>query len=391
MDETNSSEKPGETLVEATSRDVDGPKVDESISENLAKSRFDNMSVGQTAWVFRRVAFISLAVYTGYVCEGFELKAGNSIIANAGFIKQFGRENGSGVAALNPTWGKYNLPYDRRLSNIDQKSLVSTWSSLLNVGQLVTLVYISWFAENFGRKASFYVAWIWLVVGCIFLNTAKTPAVWALGKLCNGAGVGVLQVICQVYIMEICPNKIRGGMISFQAVWSNSGSIICAVMMEQLNKHHPDNYLLAVRILWAPIGLMILFWVFVPESPWYYARRGDKEKAMKSMRKLYGNVEGYEFEEEYNIIVKTIQHEREMLSSAPNYIHLFQGSNLGEEAGRLTGIGSRSAAEIDELYERKIPVWRWSETVTSAEEQMRAVFLVKAGVDQGSKKALTQE
>lgn len=33
---------------------------------------------------------------------------------------------------------------------------------------------------------------------------------------------------------------------------------------------------------------------------------------------------------------------------------------------------NRSAAEIDELYERKIPAWRWKKTVTLAEEQMHA-------------------
>lgn len=41
---------------------------------------------------------------------------------------------------------------------------------------------------------------------------------------------------------------------------------------------------------------------------------------------------------------------------------------------------SRSAAEIDELYERKIPAWRWSETVTTVEEQMHVVVQVKGGV-----------
>ncbi|CAK7218402.1 hypothetical protein SBRCBS47491_003497 [Sporothrix bragantina] len=46
----------------------------------------------------------------------------------------------------------------------------------------------------------------------------------------------------------------------------------------------------------------------------------------------------------------------------------------------------RSAGEIDELYERKIPVWKWSKTVTSAEEQMHAVLLVKGSVDKKSEK-----
>lgn len=41
---------------------------------------------------------------------------------------------------------------------------------------------------------------------------------------------------------------------------------------------------------------------------------------------------------------------------------------------------SRSAAEIDELYERKVPVWRWSKTVTAAEEQMHIVVQLKGNV-----------
>lgn len=52
------------------------------------------------------------------------------------------------------------------------------------------------FADRFGRKKSFYLAWIWLVVvsnrlnmqslifqGCVFLNTAKSPSVWVRARL----------------------------------------------------------------------------------------------------------------------------------------------------------------------------------------------------------------
>lgn len=99
-------------------------------------------------------------------------------------------------------------------------------------------------------------------------------------------------------------------------------------MMQQLNQKHPDNYLLAMRILWAPIGVMIIVWALVPESPWFHARRGDKDKALKTMRQLYGGVEGYDFEEEYGIIARTIEHERELLEDSPRYIHVFKGLNL---------------------------------------------------------------
>jgi len=109
---------------------------------------------------------------------------------------------------------------------------------------------------------------------------------------------------------------------------SNIGGIIVSVMMQQLNQKHPDNYLLAMRILWAPIGLMIVFWAFVPESPWFHARHGNKEKALKAMRQLYGGVKGYDFEEEYGIIERTIAHERSMLQGQPSFMDIFKGLNL---------------------------------------------------------------
>ncbi|KAL1889145.1 hypothetical protein Sste5346_009093 [Sporothrix stenoceras] len=111
------SEKPGMAHLEATVGDTKDANAavkgggDTFIGEELVKSRFDEMSPARTLWVFRRVALVSLAVYTGYVCEGFEVGQGS-----------------------------------------------------LNVGQVVTLVYISWFAEKFGRKSCLYLAWLWLVI-----------------------------------------------------------------------------------------------------------------------------------------------------------------------------------------------------------------------------------
>lgn len=109
---------------------------------------------------------------------------------------------------------------------------------------------------------------------------------------------------------------------------SQIGGIICSVMMQQLNKKHPDNYILAMRILWAPIGLMIILWAFVPESPWFHVRRGNKDKALKAMKQLYGGIEGYNFEEEYGIIERTIDHEKYVLQEPPKFMHIFKGLNL---------------------------------------------------------------
>lgn len=50
-------------------------EVETTIASNtLLKSRFDELSIPRTLWVFRRAALCCVAVYTGYLCEGFEVR-----------------------------------------------------------------------------------------------------------------------------------------------------------------------------------------------------------------------------------------------------------------------------------------------------------------------------
>ena len=48
--------------------------VDVTVSgQGLMKSRFDELSLPKTLWTFKKVLLIVLSVYTGYMCEGFEV------------------------------------------------------------------------------------------------------------------------------------------------------------------------------------------------------------------------------------------------------------------------------------------------------------------------------
>ena len=113
------------------------------------------------------------------------------------------------------------------------------------------------------------------------------------------------------------------------AVWTSISGIICSAMLQVANKRYPDFYLLPVYVCWGLSGLMIIAIFIVPESPWYHARRGNKEAAMNSMRKLYGNIEGYDLEEEYGIILRTLEHEKWELehANATQYKDIFLGRN----------------------------------------------------------------
>lgn len=95
-----------------------------------------------------------------------------------------------------------------------------------------------------------------------------------------------------------------------------------------MNKKTPLDYLTPLRILFAPVAIIIFCWIWLPESPWFHARRGNKEKALKCMGRLYGKIEGYNAEEEYSIIIATIKHEQESMKVKPRYREVFRGLNL---------------------------------------------------------------
>ena len=70
IDEKNQHENPIPNLELGNDPTI----IDQTLQgHGLLKSRFDDLSLWRTLWVFRRSALITLAVYTGYMCEGFEV------------------------------------------------------------------------------------------------------------------------------------------------------------------------------------------------------------------------------------------------------------------------------------------------------------------------------
>ena len=56
--------------------------------------------------------------------------------------------------------------------------------------------------------------------GLALLTSARTPGAWFAGKLFVGMGAGLQQLVTGPYLMEIAPNRIRGGLLIFSAAWS---------------------------------------------------------------------------------------------------------------------------------------------------------------------------
>ena len=101
-------------------------------------------------------------------------------------------------------------------------------------------------------------------------------------------------------------------------------------MLQQMNSIYPYDYKKPLYVVWGLSFIMLVCIIFIPESPWFLARHDRKEDCIKVLKRLYGTVEGYDADEEYGIIQRTLAHERFMLSqqSSASWKDLFTGRNL---------------------------------------------------------------
>ena len=130
-------------------------------------------------------------------------------------------------------------------------------------------------------------------------------------------------------------------------------------MLETMNKRYPYDWHKPLYVVWPMAAIMLVAILIIPESPWFYARRGKKEAACKSLIRLYGDIPGYNVEEEYNVILRTLAYEKRALNlgeGQESWLDLFRGGNLKRtivvstlEAGILLGglsmVGNFSTCE----------------------------------------------
>lgn len=183
-----------------------------------------------------------------------------------------------------------------------------------------------------------------LIIECV----SRTWVHWLVAKLFMGFGQGLCQHGILTYIAEIAPAQIRGFVLSTYGFGFALGQLFAAIALQAVEvvrlfssshpirrylaniQSDPENWLKAIYSQWVSMGLWLICVPFIPETPWYYARKEQGEKAKKVMRRIFKNVEGYEFDYEYNIMVEQIEHERRELTenAGVGWKDIFTGVHL---------------------------------------------------------------
>jgi SP family general alpha glucoside:H+ symporter-like MFS transporter len=70
--------------------------------------------------------------------------------------------------------------------------------------------------------------------------------------------------------------------------------VCSSIALKVLADNEPTNYLTAVYTEWAMLGIMGIVHLFIPESPYWCAGKGNDDRGRKIIEQLNGDIEGYD-------------------------------------------------------------------------------------------------
>ncbi|XP_059294415.1 sugar transport protein 13-like [Lycium ferocissimum] len=239
---------------------------------------------------------------TGGLMFGYDVGVSGGVTSMDPFLKKFfpvvyKRTKDPGI---NSNYCKY-----------DNQGLQLFTSSLYLAG-LTSTFFASYTTRKLGRRLTMLIAGCFFIVGVVLNAAAQDLAMLIIGRILLGCGVGFANQAVPLFLSEIAPTRIRGGLnILFQL------NVTIGILFAELVNYGTEKikggwgWRLSLGLAGFPALLLTLGALFVVETPNSLIERGYLEEGKKVLRKIRGtdNIEP-EFLElvEASRIAKEVKH-----------------------------------------------------------------------------------
>ncbi|KAL1731223.1 general substrate transporter [Schizophyllum commune] len=160
-------------------------------------------------------------------------------------------------------------------------------TAILELGAMIGAAQTGFLADRFSRKRALTIGTIWFMVGSAIQTATYSYAQLVVGRFVGGVGIGLLSCAAPLYISEIAPPNIRGGLLALEEVMIITGIIVAYWLT--FGTRYVDSDL-SWRL---PFGLQILPGLvlftglfFLPNSPRWLGMQGRSDDCLRTIAKL---------------------------------------------------------------------------------------------------------
>ncbi len=204
---------------------------------------------------------------------------------------------------------------DLHVGTFAQQAIVSA----LLLGAMLGAALSGYLADAISRKwtkvlsGSVYVAG---ALGCAF--SVNAPMLIGF-RFLLGVSVGTASFVAPLYISEVSPPKVRGGLVSFNQLAVTSG-ILLAYIVDFLLKGVTDNWRWMLGVAVIPGAALAIGMFTVPHSPRWLAGQGRDEEARAVLIRLRAGDRGADVDGELDDVRRAREQEgttrvRDLLSA----------------------------------------------------------------------------
>ncbi|CAI9765899.1 unnamed protein product [Fraxinus pennsylvanica] len=158
----------------------------------------------------------------------------------------------------------------------------SMFGSIITIGAMIGAITSGKIADLIGRKGAMRTSSAFCIIGWLLVYFSKEAWSLDIGRFSTGYGIGIFSFVVPIFIAEIAPKNLRGGLATL-----NQLMIVCGAS---------TAYLLGTVITWRTLALtgilpcvfLLVGLFFIPESPRWLAKMGLQKEFELALRKLRG-------------------------------------------------------------------------------------------------------
>ena len=241
----------------------------------------------------------STSFVTGMRESGNGLLVRVSVIAAIGGLL-FGYDTGVISGAL------LFIKTDLHANTFEQQAIVS----VLLLGAMVGAIASGWLADRISRRWTKVISgtiYVFGALGCAF--SVSAPMLIAF-RFVLGLSVGTASFVSPLYISEVSPPRVRGGLVSFNQLAITSG-ILLAYIVDFLFQGAPGNWRWMLGLAAVPGAALAVGMLTVPHTPRWLMMTGQRDRARATLERLREGDDEADVDDELEEIEEANEHERD--------------------------------------------------------------------------------